>query len=227
MNVGHSMLDGAIFLGQEAAEAGVAGVLIMPPYYFRYGQEAIRAFLLRFAEAVSKLVPVYLYNIPCFSNEIAFETAAGLLQTGLFAGMKDSGGHWDYFEKVAALREQYGFKLFMGDDRIYARARIAGAANGVVSGVACALPELMSQMDRCIQDGHIEHAERLNKLVQEFIGRIAPFPAPVGIKESVRLRKIKTGAFSTPLGEQGDHNLVEFGRWFENWLPAVLKECRT
>jgi 4-hydroxy-tetrahydrodipicolinate synthase len=225
VNAGHSMLDGAILLGQEAADAGVAGVLIMPPYYFRYDQESIRCFLLRFAEIVSKLVPVYLYNIPCFSNEIAFETAASLLNTGLFAGMKDSSGNWDYFEKLAALPVRSPLKLFMGDDRFYARARIAGA-DGAVSGVACAIPELMARLDKAIRDADTELTNALNSRLQEYIERIGPFPAPVGIKESVRLRKIKTGAFAAPLGEPGDRRLAEFAGWFKNWLPEVLKECK-
>lgn len=225
VNVGHSMLDGAIMLGQEAADAGVAAVLIMPPYYFRYDQESIHCFLLRFAEVVSKLVPVYLYNIPCFTNEIAFETAASLLETGLFAGMKDSGGDWDYFQKLASLPVRSQLKLFMGDDRLYGTARTAGA-DGAVSGVACAVPELLARMDRAIRDGDTELTARLNSRLLEFIEHIGPFPAPVGVKESVRLRKIETGAFAAPLGDHGDRMLAEFGEWFKTWLPVVLKECK-
>lgn len=224
VNVSHSMLDGAILLAQEAADSGVAGVLIMPPYYFRYDQESVRAFLLRFAEAVSKSVPVYLYNIPCFTNEIAFETASNLLGTGLFAGMKDSGGDWDYFEGLMKVPGRAGLKLFMGADQIYSRARAAGS-DGAVSGIACAIPELLARMDRAIRGGETELAARLDVRLQEYLQCIEPFPAPVGIKESVRLRKIQTGEFSAPLSEQGERRLAEFGSWFRNWLPAVLKEC--
>lgn len=225
VNVGHSTLDGAIVLGQEAADAGVAAVLIMPPYYFRYDQESIECFLLRFAEVVNKLVPVYLYNIPCFSNEIAFDTAARLLDSGLFAGMKDSSGDWNYFQQLANLPVRSGLKLFMGDDRLYAKARAAGS-DGAVSGVACAIPELMARMDRALRDGDSELTARLDSRLQEYIERLGPFPAPVAIKESVRLRKIKTGAFAAPLGDAGERKLVEFGEWFKTWLPGVLKECK-
>src|SRR5207248_7945887 len=132
---------------------GVAGVLIMPPYYFRYEQDSIHSFLLQFGEAVSKLVPVYLYNIPCFSNAIALETAVSLLGSGLFAGIKDSSGNWEYFQAIAAHPNRLAFRLFMGTDRLYPQARTAGAADGAVSGVACALPELMARMDRAILQG--------------------------------------------------------------------------
>lgn len=225
VNVAHSTLDGAILLGQEAAGSGVAGVLIMPPYYFRYDQESIKSYLLQFAESISKAVPVYLYNIPVFSNPIATETAASLLETGAFAGIKDSGGNWDAFHELLSLRERHRFRLFMGDDRFYARARTAGA-DGAISGVACAVPELMVRMDRAIGQGNTAMTERLNARLQEFIDRIMMFPAPVGIKEAVRQRKIKTGVLAAPLGDTGNERLVEFQRWFKEWLPVVLKECR-
>ena len=225
VNVGHSTLDGAVLLGQEAADAGVAAVLIMPPYYFRYDRESIRSFLLRFVDVVGKLVPVYLYNIPCFSNEIASETAASLLSTGLFAGIKDSSGDGEYFQRLASHSARGQFKLFMGDDRKYAAARASGA-DGAVSGVACAVPELLARLDRAIRESDTERTAKLDSRLQEYIEHIGPFPVPVGIKESVRLRKIKTGAFAVPLGEHGDRRLAEFGDWFLNWLPMVLKECK-
>src|SRR6266849_4755340 len=43
VNVSPSTLDGAMELAREAADAGVAGVLLMPPYYFRYKDEEIRS----------------------------------------------------------------------------------------------------------------------------------------------------------------------------------------
>src|SRR5260370_38991980 len=52
VGVGHSTLDGAIELGREAVSAGAAGLLLMPPYFFRYSQEDIHEFYLQFAATV-------------------------------------------------------------------------------------------------------------------------------------------------------------------------------
>ncbi len=35
-------LEGAVELGRQACSAGAAGLLLMPPYFFRYGQDDIR-----------------------------------------------------------------------------------------------------------------------------------------------------------------------------------------
>ena len=64
VNVSHSTLDGAIELAREATSAGVAGILLMPPYYFPQEQDAIRSFYLAFAAALGDALPIYLYNIP-------------------------------------------------------------------------------------------------------------------------------------------------------------------
>ena len=221
VNVSHSTLDGALFLGQEAIGSGVAAVLLMPPYFFRYSQNAVHDFCLRFAEEIAKDVPVYLYNIPVFSNSLELETARKLLGTGLFAGIKDSSGDPAYIQGLVG----GAFHVFNGDDHLYLSSRRAGAQGGV-SGVSCAIPELLARLDKAIREMDAARAEKLDSRVQEFLKCIAPFPAPVAIKEAVRQRKIKTGSLATPLGADAERDLAAFAEWFKNWLPAVLKECR-
>src|SRR5579863_4046824 len=71
VGVGHSTLDGALELGREAVGAGAAGLLLMPPYFFRYSQEDIHEFYVQFAAAMEGAARIFLYNIPAFTNEIA------------------------------------------------------------------------------------------------------------------------------------------------------------
>lgn len=224
VNVSHSMLDGAVELAREAANDGVAGVLIMPPFYYRYDRETVRNFLLQFATEVDHAVPIFLYNIPSFTNEIDASTAIELLSTGLFAGIKDSSGSWEYF---CTLREHFSdaaFAFFAGSERIYVRARPMGA-HGVVSGVACALPELMVALDTALQQGLESKVAGLEGRLQEFMNWVEQFPAPIAIKEAVRMRKLKMGARAVPFGKERERKLGEFEDWFGNWLPQVLREC--
>jgi 4-hydroxy-tetrahydrodipicolinate synthase len=219
VNVSHSTLDGAILLGEEAVGSGVAAVLLMPPYYFRYDQETIRTFCLKFADAVAKDVPVYLYNIPVFTSPFALETALDLLSTGAFAGIKDSSGDVDFIQKLIAPR---GFHVFNGDDRVFVKMRTAGA-DGAVTGLACALPELMVKLDKAIRDRDPARVEKLEPFIHEFLSWFDRFPCPMVIKEAVKLRKINAGVHATILGEHLSHELTAFGGWFKDWLPGVLK----
>src|SRR5258706_2348639 len=127
VNVSHSTLDGAVDLAREAADAGVAGLLLMPPYYFRYSQDAIRRFYFDFAEQTRGELPTFLYNIPVFTNGLDIETALSLLDTGQFAGIKDSSGSWDYFVKLRDHATNKPYTILVGDDRMFARARMDGA----------------------------------------------------------------------------------------------------
>ena len=85
VNVSHSSLRGAIQLAQAAMDANAAGLLLMPPYFFRYKQPAIREFYLRFAEEVR--ARTYLYNIPFFTTPLDRATSRELLASGSFAGI--------------------------------------------------------------------------------------------------------------------------------------------
>ena len=59
VNVGHSTLEGAVQLGQQAVQSGAAALLLTPPYYFRYQGPEIREFYLRFASEITGSCPPF------------------------------------------------------------------------------------------------------------------------------------------------------------------------
>jgi N-acetylneuraminate lyase len=225
VNVSHSTLDGAVELAHDAAEVGVAGLLLMPPYYFRYSQDAIRGFYLEFAEQTRGELPTFLYNIPMFTNELEIATALNLLTTGLFAGIKDSSGSWDYFTQLRDHATGRPYTILIGDDRLFARARLEGAG-GTVSGCASAVPELLVAIEAAIAAGERERVEKLDRRLHEFVERISKFPLPAGIKEAARQRKMNAGAPAIAYAGQERVRMDEFVAWFKPWLAAVLEECR-
>jgi 4-hydroxy-tetrahydrodipicolinate synthase len=211
--VGHSTLAGSLQIAYEAIAAGADGLLLMPPYFFRYGQPEIEHFYRQFARETGDAVPLMLYNIPQFTSGIECGTVRRLLDTGLFAGIKDSSGDWGYFEQLLALKRERPFALFAGHDRIALRALHAGA-DGVLSGCACAVPELLVALYR-------ERSPEINARLNEFIDWIEKFPTPVGIKRAVELRGQKAGGFSTPLAPETAQLLEAFSHWFSRWHPII------
>jgi len=214
--ISHTTLDGALALGREASAAGAAGLLLMPPFFFRYAQAEIREFYRRFAAEMGHGAPLYLYNVPAFTNAIAAETATELLSGGHFAGIEDSSGDWDYFEALRRHKRDHPFTLLAGNDAVFARARQAGA-DGVVSGVACAVPELLLALERAILQNDEAEVARLDARLHEFLSRIARFPVPVGIKAALAVRGLKTGPLPAPLGPETQAALDEFREWFRAW----------
>jgi len=223
VNVSHSTLDCAVDLARDAAEDGVAGVMIMPPYYFRYEQPEIRAFLLEFAKQLGGIVPIYLYNIPMFTNPLAVETAAELLETGLYAGIKDSSGDAAYLAALPASAGELEIRRFVGNETLFTEARIGGMS-GTISATAGVIPELLVAIDRAICAADHPRARSLDRYLQEFQEQVKMFPLPVAMVEALRVRKQKMGAFAVPMSESTSRRLVEFKDWFAGWLPDVLRK---
>jgi dihydrodipicolinate synthase/N-acetylneuraminate lyase len=108
---------------------------------------------------------------------------------------------------------------------MFARARMNGA-DGTVSGCASAVPELLVSLESAIAAGERDKVDRLDRRLNEFVDRIMRFPLPAGIKEAVRLRKMKAGAPAAPFGNHERVDLEQFAVWFGPWLAAVLEECK-
>jgi 4-hydroxy-tetrahydrodipicolinate synthase len=220
--VSHSTLDGALQLGREACSAGAACLLLMPPYFFRYSQAEVREFYLEFIRRLGRSAPVLLYNIPFFTTGIAFETAAQLLGTGQFAGIKDSSGEIENLVRLNNLRPQHPFTLLVGNDAMFVRGRQAGA-DGIVSGVASAVPELLVGLDRALQNDDSKRVELLSGSLGEFLRWCDSFPVPAAIKVAAAARGLKVGPMAVPVAPETQRRLNEFEEWFRGWLPGVKK----
>lgn len=214
-NITHSTLDGTIGIGQQAIDYGAAGLLAMPPYYFRYSPGDIRRFYLELSDALSD-AQLFLYNIPFFSTPLPVELACELLETGRFAGIKDSSGDPAYYQRLLQLRATKTFSLIIGNDCVFAEARLAGV-DGVVSGVAGALPELVCAMEVAALSNQPAVVAKLNVLLTEAIGWLDKFPVPVALKRAVALRGLGEGNYAVPPA-----GFAEFDAWFAGFLPRTL-----
>lgn len=226
VGIGSSTLGGCLHLAQEAVLAGADALLLMPPYFFPYRQPEIETFYREFAREAASVVPVLLYNIPQFTSGISIETARRLIDTGLFAGIKDSSGDWDYFQELLVLKRKRNFVLFAGNDRLAAQALTSGA-EGVLSGCASAVPELLVAITRAVAGCNQPRVAALQSNLTDFVDWIERFPTPVGVKRAVALRGQKSGDPSIPLARETSQALDEFSGWFPGWLAGLLPTWKT
>jgi 4-hydroxy-tetrahydrodipicolinate synthase len=209
VGVGHSTLVGALQLAEEAISGGADGLLLMPPYFFPYGQQEIEEFYRVFARETGDAIPIVICNVPQFTSNIEPETAKRLLSTGLFAGIDDASGDWTYFQRLLDLRREIPFALFAGHDRIALHAAQSGA-DGIFSDCAAALPELVVNLWN-------QKSDALNGRLEEFIAWTERFPTPVAIKRALELRRQKSGDFAVPFDAERTRELNEFAAWFNSW----------
>jgi dihydrodipicolinate synthase/N-acetylneuraminate lyase len=218
--VSHSTLDGAIELASEAISSGAEGLLLMPPYFFRYAQEELVEFYEQFAAQVPSRIPILLDHLPRFTTPLEIETVRKLAGTLRFAGIRDSSGDPDYFAALTVLQAEFEFVVFTGSERGYSQARCRGAS-GIMSAGAGVVPELYVALDRAISSGNAGEVEMLEGKVGELASWIERFPAPVAAKTAIALRKLTTGPLAVPLSPEKDAMLVEFQKWFTPWLASL------
>jgi dihydrodipicolinate synthase/N-acetylneuraminate lyase len=219
--VSHPTLDGAAELAFEAISSDAGGLLLMPPYFFRYDQEDLFEFYRQFAAQIPNRIPILLDHLPQFTTPIEIATVRKLLQTGRFAGIRDSSADPAYFEQLLSLKSEFDFLIFSGQDRGYAQLRTQGAS-GIMSPAVGVAPELYVALHRAVADSAAEKTELMESKICELADWIDRFPAPVAVKTAVALRNLKTGPLAVPLSPGKDAMLIEFQKWFTPWL-ATLK----
>src|SRR5262245_38426807 len=96
---GCSALTETIALTRESVQAGCAGCLVLPPFFFKaMSDDGLFAWSARVIEAVgSPRLRVFLYHIPQVSGiPLSVDLVARLAAAfpGVVAGVKDSQGNW-------------------------------------------------------------------------------------------------------------------------------------
>ena len=184
------------------------------------GKASCSAFFKAFRDELADAPPLLLYNIPFFTNPLAPATIAELIGYG-YAGVKDSGGSWEDFEAVRRLCGDRDYTFLVGNDRLFARARAAGA-HGAVSGVASAVPELLVALNQAVCSGARERVVVLDRHLGEFLDRFDQIPVPMAIREAAAVRGLEPGPSAIRPDAALARTLEDFREWFGSWLPGVL-----
>ncbi len=224
VNVSHSTIEGALSLAESAITAEAAGLLVMPPYFYHYTDAQLLGFYQRFAQLADGRTRLLLYNLPFFTDPLSYGIIEPLLLSGLYAGIKDSSGDPDLFRQLNALHGVHPFIWLAGNESLYLPARSAGA-DGIVSGVAGAIPELIVAMDHAIATNLTDYAAHLNNFLSEFLAWVDKFPATVAIKQAAVVRGWKLDHSAFRFDETTNTEVRAFHRWLEEWLPPLLSQC--
>jgi 4-hydroxy-tetrahydrodipicolinate synthase len=135
---GATALEDAARLTRHATELGCAGVLLLPPFYYKkVSDDGLFAFVAGLVERVGPKVPrILLYHIPPIAVVgWSIELVGRLVEAfpGIVAGMKDSSGSFDHV--VEMIDTFPGFAVFPGAERHLLDGMRAGAV-GCISASA-------------------------------------------------------------------------------------------
>jgi 4-hydroxy-tetrahydrodipicolinate synthase len=190
----------SVELSRRAADAGVAGLLVVTPYYNRPSQAGLFEHFAAVARSTD--LPVLLYDIPVRSGRrIALTTTLRLVEEcPNVIGVKDAAGDVVAAAKLMARTPDY-FEVYSGDDSL-TLALVALGAVGVVSVCGHWAGEEMAEMVSSALKGDLETARRVNaRLIESFeFESTEEFPNPLPAKAACRALGHRVGQCRLPLG---------------------------
>lgn len=179
-----------------ARDAGADAALVVTPFYYHHDQEALAGYYRELAGAAD--LPIYLYSVPAYTG-VALEpdTVGALARHDNVAGMKDSSGDLDAFQRERERTQSTDFDLFVGSGGVYAHALDAGADGGVLA-LSNVAPERATE----IYDVHPDDPERARAINRELVelnrAVTATYGVP-GLKAAMRMRGAPAGHVRPPL----------------------------
>ncbi|MDP2241862.1 MAG: dihydrodipicolinate synthase family protein [Burkholderiales bacterium] len=174
-------LPDTVRLTEHAVKAGCAGVLMLPPFYYKGVSED--GLYRSFAEVIERVgdarLRIYLYHIPPVAVVgITPKLVERLLKAypTAIAGMKDSSGNWNNTKIMLDAFAKSGFDVFVGSESfLLANMRNGGA--GCISATANVNPAAIDKLYREWQGADADAQQAALDAVRTTVGQYVMIPA--------------------------------------------------
>src|SRR5215211_2104273 len=181
---GSCALTDTVRLSRAALEAGTAGALVLPPFYYKgVGDDGLFRF---FAEVVERVgddrLRLYLYHIPQMTGvDLGLPLISRLIDAypGVVVGTKDSSG--DRERIMTLCREFPDFSVFAGTETLLLET-LQGGGEGCISATV----NVTSRLARRVYDAHTsgkdDEAEALQERLTQLRASIEAHPVIPALK---------------------------------------------
>lgn len=180
-------------------DAGADAVMILPPYYFHFGPEALLQYYDRLAKEIHG--PIYIYNFPANTGySVPVETVLQLaLMHPNIVGLKDTIPGVDHTrELIKTVKSRVPtFEVYSGFDDNFARNILSGG-DGCIAALSNLVPEITSAWTRAFRENDLAGIAKGQQCIDRLMDLYSirePF-LPV-LKEAVKLRGIVSSSAST------------------------------
>ncbi len=190
----------SVELTRRAAECGVAGALVVTPYYNRPSQAGIEAHFR--ALAAASALPLMIYDIPVRTGrKISHETFVRLArEVPTVVGVKDAAGDPAGSARLIAETPD-AFELYSGDDSLTLPLLSVGAVGVVSVATHWAGPHFAEMLARFTK-GDVARAREINAILSDSYAYetsdAAPNPLPA--KAMMRVLGLRVGQCRLPMG---------------------------
>ena len=176
-------------LTSQAVEHGCAGVLMLPPFYYKgVGEEGLYRYFSEVAQRVGDpRLRIYLYHIPPVA---VVGITAGLVERLLksypnaIAGMKDSSGDWNNTRIFLDAFAQSGFDVFVGSESfLVANMRNGGA--GTISATANVNPAAIHKLYAEWKNADADDQQAKLNVIRDAFGK--KYPLISALKQGIAI----------------------------------------
>jgi 4-hydroxy-tetrahydrodipicolinate synthase len=205
----------AIKLTQKATEMGVAGVLLVTPYYNKPTQEGLYRHYMAIADAVD--ISQILYNVPGRTGvNLLPETVARLAKHKNIVAIKEATGSLQQASEIIALCGD-SLDVFSGDDFI-TYPMMACGAKGIISVLANIMPKTVGDLTDAFFAGDLATARKIHLDTLKIGSAMFIESNPVPVKTALGLMGKCRDEVRLPLCEMSMANKAK--------LEAIMKECK-
>ncbi|MCK6451340.1 MAG: dihydrodipicolinate synthase family protein [Alphaproteobacteria bacterium] len=188
LGTGSAALPDAAELNRAATEAGCAGALMLPPFFFKQvdGEGVYRCFAQAIERTGDPRLKLYLYAIPSHSAvALDFDTIDRLRRDfpHTVVGIKDSTLDWRHTEPLLARFRD--LEILTGAEHHVPQALAAGA-----TGTICGLANIAPALVRALADARDPAAAAVHlKRIEALIAAVASCPFVPAVKAVAAARK--------------------------------------
>jgi dihydrodipicolinate synthase/N-acetylneuraminate lyase len=213
----------AIELGKYCMHAGADAVVVSAPYYFKYPPEMVESFLASVAKGLD--MPIILYNIPLFANEIGIDPLRRLLRFDNIVAIKESSGSMANLQNILNLVDGMNreLRVMVGWEEMLLSALMAGAQGCMVASGGI-LPELMTAILRYFRANQFEKAAHIQRLVTRATEEMKKVFFPYGYKLGMQARGFDMGPFAIDIPADYGQQLQDHQKKIAEAIEAVIKE---
>lgn len=193
---------------------GYDAILSVTPYYNKPQQRGL--YLHYKSIATVSPLPIIMYNVPSRTSvnmkpEITLQLAS---EFDNIIGIKEASGNIEQIMDIIRNKPK-DFLVISGDDML-TLPLLGMGADGVISVIANAYPDLLSEMVKLGLNGDMEHARIIHYRLTNFIRSVFSDGNPSGIKAALEIKEIISNNLRLPL--------VKIEKAHYNHLAAIMAE---
>ncbi|MPZ43832.1 MAG: dihydrodipicolinate synthase family protein [Betaproteobacteria bacterium] len=179
-------LSDSVRLTEHAVKLGVAGALMLPPFYYKGVSD--EGLYRNFSEVIQRVgdsrLRIYLYHIPPVSQvPITLNLIERLLKAypGTIAGLKDSSGDWNNTKAVLDRFGKSGFDVFAGSESFLLQNMRNGGAGCITAGANVNPAQITSLYDAWQGAG----ADSMQKAIDDVRNVLQSVPMIPALKRTI------------------------------------------